>query len=281
MKVFLTGATGFIGSTVLKTLCEENIDTIANRRNIYSQPKISFVHKMSWLTKPMDEIGIDDLKNVDVLIHLASHSVQYPFDSLDNCITFNVTHPLKLFKTAFAAGVKKFIIAGTCFEYGESGQNYDFIPVNAALLPTNTYATSKAMAYLAFRQFSLDYPVAINYHRIFHVFGEGESLERLWPKIRIAAKEGVDLELSPGEQIRDFINVVDVATQILASAKKLHLSQERGMIVQNLGSGNPQSVKEFVTYWWKRFEATGKLKFGAISYRKNEIMRFVPKLNKD
>jgi len=281
MRVFLTGATGFIGSNVLKALCEENIDTIAIRRNICSQPKIPFVHKMAWLTKSLDEIGMDDLKNVDVLIHLASHSVQHPFDSLDNCITFNVIHPLKLFKTAFAAGVKKFIVAGTCFEYGESGQSYDFIPVNAPLLPTNTYATSKAMAYLAFRQFTLDYPVAINYHRIFHVFGEGESFERLWPKIRIAAKEGVDLELSPGEQLRDFIDVVDVARQILASVKKIHLSEEKGMVVQNLGSGNPQSVKEFVTYWWKRLEAKGKLKFGAIPYRENEVMRFVPKLKKD
>lgn len=281
MRVFLTGATGFIGSNVLKLLCEENIDTIANRRSVCSEPKITIVNKVPWLTKPMDEIGMDDLKNVDVLIHLASHSVQYPFDSLDNCINFNVIHPLKLFRTAFTAGVRKFIIAGTCFEYGESGQNYDFIPVNANLLPLNAYATSKAMAYLAFRQFSLDYPVSINYFRIFHVFGEGESLKRLWPKIRIAANKGVDLELSPGEQVRDFIDVVDVAKQIIASAKKIHLSEEKGITVQNLGSGNPQTVKEFATYWWKRFEGKGKLKFGAISYRENEVMRFVPQLNKD
>ena len=267
MNVFITGATGFIGSNVLKVLSEENINTIATRRSIESKPKIPFDYKNTWITKTIDKIDVDDLNNVDVLIHLASHSVQHPFDTLNNCIEFNVMHSLKLLKTAFEAGVRKFIIAGTCFEYGESGEKYKFIPIDAPLLPTNTYATSKAMAYLAFRQFSLDYPVAINYHRIFHIFGEGESSERLWPKIRAAAKEGSDLELTFGNQVRDFVNVKEVARQLLISAKKINLFEGKGFNVHNLGSGSPQTVKEFATFWWKKFEAKGKLKFGALPYR--------------
>ena len=53
------------------------------------------------------------------------------------------------------------------------------------------------------------------------------------------------------------------------------------MVVKNLGSGNPQSVREFVEHWWKKFEAKGKLKLGAVPYRENEVMRFVPDLNND
>mgnify|MGYP006097870083 CR=1 FL=1 len=41
------------------------------------------------------------------------------------------------------------------------------------------------------------------------------------------------------------------------------------------------SVLEFSKYWWNKWEAKGKLKVGSVPYRENEIMRFVPEVEKN
>ena len=215
MKIFLTGATGFIGSHILKYALSVGHEIIALRKTENSKPKFLLEKEPKWICKNLSEIKIEDLEGIDVILHLAAHSANVPYDSLVNCIQINVFESLDFFEVAKNAGVKNYVVTGSCFEYGKAGERFDFIPVNAPLFPTNAYATSKAMAYLGFQQFALDHPVLINYHRIFHVFGEGEPLERLWPKIRESALNGTDLELTPGEQIRDFVDVSDVAGSFL------------------------------------------------------------------
>ncbi len=48
----------------------------------------------------------------------------------------------------------------------------------------------------------------------FHVFGEGESANRLYPQILNAAREGRDLDLTEGKQVRDFMNAEEAARMI-------------------------------------------------------------------
>lgn len=277
MKVFLTGGTGFIGSHVLKELLASNIEVIAHRRRQSSYPNIAIEDQINWLTKPVPEIESKDFEGVDVLLHLASHSVKYPFDTLENNIHYNVVEPLELFEKAFHAGVSKYVVAGSCFEYGLSGERYEYIPIDAPLEPTNDYATSKAMSFLAFRQFALNKGVSLSYQRIFHAFGEGEPEYRLWPSIKTAALEGKDLELTPGEQIRDFVPVEDVAKRLI-EATLSSIDLDNSIRIENIGSGSPQSIAQFAKYWWDYWGATGSLRLGQLPYRDNEVMRFVPEL---
>ena len=50
-------------------------------------------------------------------------------------------------------------------------------------------------------------------------------------------------------------------------------------ITQNLGTGLPQSLRDFANKIWLEYNATGKLHLGALPYRQNEIMRYVPKIS--
>lgn len=280
MKIFLTGGTGFIGSHVLKQLLASNIEVIAHRRKESSRPNIHIEHSICWLTKPVSELECKDFDGVDVLIHLASHSVQYPFDTLEKNIIFNVIEPLKMFEKAYESGVTKFLVAGSCFEYGLSGERYEYIPTDAPLEPTNNYATSKAMSFLAFRQFALNKKVSLSYQRIFHAFGDGQPENRLWASIRKAALSGDDLDLTFGQQIRDFVPVQIVAKMIVVALEDLFKSIDDKISVKNIGSGNPQTIAEFAKYWWTYWGAQGELKIGALPYRQNEVMRFLPKIAK-
>ena len=280
MKIFLTGGTGFIGSHVLKQLLASDIEVIAHRRKESSNPRILIEDPIRWLTKPVSDIDSTHFDGVDVLLHLASHSVQYPFDSLENNILYNVIEPLEMFKKAHQAGVTKYVVAGSCFEYGSSGDRFEYIPTDAPLESTNDYATSKAMSFLAFRQFALNKRVSLSYQRIFHAFGEGQQDDRLWPSIKKHALSGKDMELTLGNQIRDFVHIEIVSSKLIAACEELSNFPDEKIRIENIGSGSPQSIAQFANYWWNYWNAVGKLKLGSFPYRDNEVMRFVPFVKK-
>ena len=114
--------------------------------------------------------------------------------------------------------LRKFIIAGSCFEYGKKGEEYEFIPPDAALFPTQSYPASKAAASIIFTQWAIENSIDMTILRIFQVFGEGEARSRFWPSIKEMVNSGNDFEMTNGEQVRDFINVKEVVKQILEEA---------------------------------------------------------------
>lgn len=276
MKIFLTGGTGFIGSHVLKQLLASDIEVIAHRRKESSRPNIPIEDSIDWLTKPVSDILSTDFDGVDVLLHLASHSVQYPFDTLENNIHFNVVEPLQMFLKASKAGVENYVVAGSCFEYGLSGEQYEFIPPEAPLEPIDSYSTSKAMAFMAFKEFARSQKKSLCYRRLFHVYGDGEPAARLWPSLRSSALNNKSIDMTLGGQVRDFICVENVAMELISSCYHSVTNGLGTVEIKNIGSGNPQSIRDFAEFWWNEFGATGKINFGALPYRKNEVMRFVP-----
>ena len=279
MKVFLTGGTGFIGSHFINELIKQNIDVICLKRNKKSNPRFPLITNPTWITKEMHELKVQDFSGCDILIHLAAHSTNVPYDNLENCIKENVMKPLALFKKAFEADVKHFLVVGTCFEYGKSGEIYDFIPTDVQLLPTQSYSASKAISSIAFRQFALENSLSLSYQRIFQVYGEGESNYRLWPSLKYAATNNKDFDMTAGEQIRDFIYVKDLAKILLKKALNFKKEKKPIIVFENISGGNPMSIKDFAEKWWRKFNATGNLNIGVLPYRKGEVMRYVPKID--
>lgn len=225
----------------------------------------------------MEVVQASDLADCDLVVHFATHSIAPPFDTLLNCLHWNLMVPLQLFEQARLAGISRYLVAGSCFEYGLSGERYPFIPVDAPLEPTNSYAASKAAASIALQQWAREYRQALTLLRVFQVYGDGEAAGRLWPSLKRAAKAGEDFPMTAGEQVRDFINVVDVARAFLDEAEAL-MAQPSGVKVSNLGSGYPQTVRQFSEYWWGMMEATGCLLVGKLPYRNGEVMRYSPRI---
>jgi nucleoside-diphosphate-sugar epimerase len=274
MNILLTGGTGFIGSHFLQQAIASGHSVLALRRSSTSTPRISICEPPHWLNRKLDEVSEDDLKGCDVLVHLAAHSVNPPYDSLSSCLYWNLMAVQALLEQAHIAGIRRFIIVGSCFEYGRSGERYEAIPTDAPLEPTNSYAVSKAAASIAACQWAEEHKLSLEILRVFHVFGEGELETRLWPSLRRAALLGDDLSMTAGEQIRDFTAVEDVAATILERAT-LTLTSVPGVHVFNIGSGRPSSIRFFAQNLWNHWEAKGSLNFGSLPYRRNEVMRYV------
>jgi len=279
MRIFITGGTGFIGSHVVKDALSLGHEVVCLRRLAGSASRIDLDKQPLWLDRSFNTISPKDFQGIDVLLHLAAHSVQRPFDSLENCIKYNLIQPLSLFEKALSAGVVKFVVGGSCFEYGLSGLRHDFIPPNAPLEPTQSYSASKALASISFIQWALSKHVSLSIKRIFHVYGEGEDPSRLYPALTLAAKSGLDFPMSDGQQVRDFTNVTDVARFLNDECLYIYSNNNPSISTSNLGSGKPQTVLEFAQNIWSTTNAKGRLLPGLLEQRVGDVMRYVPELN--
>lgn len=280
MKLFVTGATGFIGSHFLRVALADGHAVTAQKRHEQSQPILKLEHQPTWVCSPLNEIKEGDIADADAIVHLAARGVTNLTDNLEDLLKANVLDPISLFRVAYNAGVKKLIVAGSCFEYGRSAERFDYIPPDAPLEPTNPYATSKAIASLAFQALAKELGLELTILRIFHVFGEGEHESRFWPSLRRAAITGKDFHMTQGMQVRDFIPVEILAKQLLQECTAGH-AKPGAPYVHNLGTGVESTLLEFAKHWWARWNAPGRLVLGSVKYRDGEVMRYVPELPRE
>ncbi|NJK90787.1 MAG: NAD(P)-dependent oxidoreductase [Blastochloris sp.] len=278
MKIFVTGGSGFVGSHFVNLSLMKGWKVVAHRRSVESKPRVALLAEPKWVTCSLDELTKGDLSGCGVLVHLASHTPNPPYDSFERCFYWNVIATLRLFDLALEAGVKRFVVAGSCFEYGKSGERYDFIPPDAPLEPTTSYPASKAAASVALQAWAVHHIVELWIGRIFQVFGPGEPESRLWPSLRKAACAGEDFCMTKGEQIRDFISVESVAACFVEVLYRTDLKPGCPLI-ENIGTGQGTTLKEFSEYWWSKWRATGSLRIGELPYRPQEVMRYVPEVS--
>ena len=279
MKIFVTGSTGFIGSCFINYALKNGVTIQALKREENSKCRRVLDIEPSWtIRSDFSKIQTSDFKGVDLLLHLGCHSANAPYDDLYTCMKNNVLSPIVMLNKAYEAGVRNFITTGTCFEYGKSGEKFEYIPPNATLEPTMTYPASKAAASIVFSQWAREKKVNFKILRLFQIYGEGEIESRLWPSLVRSARANIDLELTKGEQIRDFLNVEDLAEKLLNECKKQISNAVPMLEIKNVGSGNGMSIRKFVETEWAKQNTKAKLIFGAKPYREGEILSYLPDL---
>ncbi|WCM88962.1 NAD-dependent epimerase/dehydratase family protein [Acidovorax sp. NCPPB 3576] len=275
MHLFITGGTGFIGGHLLDALGKTAHRTTALCRRP-EQAAQRPAERRTWICKPMDALEAADLRGVDVLVHLASTDVPPRPSEWQRLFYWNVDVLVRVLLAAQSGGVRRVVVAGTFAEYGRSFEKYDAMPCDAPLLPTYGYAASKAAAFQVASAFAIERGIEMCYLRIFSAFGEGQYAQNFWPALKKAALEGEDFPMTPGEQVRDYVDVEQVARAFLCAAESGGV-QAGVPWVRNVGSGVPVSMKAFAEHWWSVWNAPGRLLVGALPYRPNELMRCVPR----
>lgn len=275
MRLFVTGGTGFIGAHFLNQALAAGHEVIALRRP-GGRPMIPLIDQPKWLDGFLDEVPLSALEGCDSLIHFAAQGVSPQKTDWNLAFEVNVRQSLVLFSLAVTAGIPRLIACGSCFEYGRSGERYDLIPPDAPLEPIGPYSASKAAFSLALEAMSRSAPASFSILRPFHLFGEGQHESNFWPSLRSAALAGKDFAMTSGDQIRDYMTVENAAKRFLKAALA---SDGPHFHISNIGSGIPVTLRDFATQWWTHWNATGQLKLGAVPYRDEEIMRFVPQIH--
>lgn len=277
MRLFVTGGAGFIGAHFLRQAVAAGHEVVALRFP-GTRPRIDVPAGVEWRDGDLGGLAAADLAGCGAVVHFAAYGVSPQKTDWATAFRVNVTAGVGLLEAAEQAGVGRILLCGSCMEYGRSGTRYERIPPDAPLEPTGAYAASKAAFSLAAASFARTSKAELVLLRPFHFYGEGQHPENLWPALRAAALGGADFEMSPGEQVRDFQPVENTAACFLAALARW---PGRGgeLHVANLGSGQPVTLREFASEWWRKWNARGSLRVGALPYREGEVMRFVPQIS--
>jgi UDP-glucose 4-epimerase len=277
MRLFITGATGFVGSHVLAAALAAGHEVVAMRRSPSSATAIPLPCQPIWSEGNLHTLTAECLEGVDAVVHLASAGVSPKQASWGELVQVNVVGSLRLLELASDCGVRRCVVAGTSHEYGTAARCFDAIPSDAQLEPLSSYGASKAAAFQLIRAFAIEQRIELFYGRIFSAYGDGQFEGNFWPSLRRAALAGEDFAMTSGRQINDFIPVAVVAGHILEACSRPDI--RAGLpLVANIGSGVATTLLAFAEAEWDRLGATGKLMPGSLPDRSDQIARYVPDL---
>lgn len=148
MKVFVTGATGFVGKALINELLSAGHNIVAGVRNYSVELPLEVEQQQIGDLSLLSEQNsvIDTLKKVDVVIHTAARVHIMQDNSADPLSEFrktNVNATLSLAKQAVSAGVKRFIFISSIKVNGESTDNRQAFRETDKPAPEDAYGQSK------------------------------------------------------------------------------------------------------------------------------------------
>jgi len=268
MKCLVTGATGFVGSHLVRWLVQQGCHIA-----ILVRPK-SILWRLQDVAQYLHVIG-GDLFDVEksassvrefapeVVFHLgwSSVSVRYRDDPLQ---IQNLWGSLNLVQIARDGGCRHWIGLGSQAEYGR----YDStISEDSPTRPTTLYGITKLSTALLSQRLCDLYGIHFVWLRLFATYGPMDNPTSLIPYvIRTLLDKGKPL-LTSGEQRWDYLFIADVVRAIWQTVISPHA---RGIF--NLGSGEAVAVRRIVEQVRDLINPQLSLEFGKKPYDAGQSM---------
>lgn len=229
MRIFLTGANGFIGRHLVPILKPHQLFLI-EKEDVHFQNS-----DMSCLKVDLSDVSQwgNNLKDFspEACIHLAWSDL--PDYSFDKCMeNFNMT--MRLYEFLKKVGCKRIFTAGTCWEYGNLQGKVGEGDTPPGM---NLFASFKSALRLAGESLTAERGIDFIWGRIFFVYGPGQREQSLIPYCYKTLKRQEVPVINNPHAINDFIYVSDVANAIAALIETPATSG-----VFNIGTGAPTTV---------------------------------------
>jgi CDP-paratose synthetase len=253
--IFMTGATGYLGSHILLQLvsCGHRVYCLKRKSSdLWRVQKVS--SEVTWI----DSETVDYKKfflecQIDIILHCATDYGRKKTDPIQT-VEANLILPLEMLHAAVTAGVSYFINTDTVLDKR-----------------INNYSLSKQQ-FVEWLEAYSDRIIGMNV-ALEHFYGPNDDSSKFVTYILQSLIEGVpEIQLTEGYQQRDFIYIDDVVNAFLRLVD-LRGKLGTGFHRFEVASGESIEIRKFILL--AKALCSNKstyLNFGAIPYRKNEVM---------
>jgi len=266
MKILVTGATGFIGQNLTKSLLKTGYKVYVLVRKNSDTTKLDYKLKVFEYDENIyNLINFFVQENFDGVIHLASLFLsEHLSKDISELINSNIKFGTEVLEACKTSNVKWFINTGTFWQHY---QNEEYNPVNL-------YAATKEAFECIAKYYTETSDLVFTTIKLNDTFGPNDprpKIMNLWDEY---SQTGEELSMTSGEQIidivfiEDIINANEVMIQHLISSKKKTFQLKSYAV----SSKEKVTLKEIAQLFQK---VTGKrvnINWGKKPYKEREVM---------
>ncbi len=267
MKILVTGSTGYVGRHMIPQLLSQGHQILELTRNL-NKSLSEFGEK----TQKFDlNFSQEELNNCvvnfepDVCIHLASYLTSSDtYVDAQKLIESNISFLVRVLESLRNTNLKLLINTGSFAEYFKGDDILD---------PAYLYAATKSAS-----RFFIDYyskNATYKYVTVvpYTIYGARDSQKKIIDLIVDSLDSVVPLDLSPGEQVLDFIHINDVVTFYGNLLNKIDII--KNMAVLPLGTGKGHSLKQLTGIIEQVSGKKANICWGGKPYRSSDVMHAV------
>jgi len=273
-KILITGATGFVGKTLIPYLYNNGIEDIAllvrNEDKAYRlfgdiNLTIISLQKESWKDKVKKF-------NAEVVIHLAAFfSTKYDYATAVELVNSNLLFTTELLVALQDTDCKYFVNTGTFTEFLYGDGKY---------FPANLYSATKTAERSIIQYFTNLSGIRWINIILYSPYGRKNDYKKVIDYMADAMNAKAQVAFSKGEQILDFIHVDDIADFYFNLLLKIDLLNEP-FEEFHLGTGEGHSIREVAQIMEDVFGKKINANWGGLPYRKFDIMHAIAPVKKN
>ena len=261
MKVLIIGSEGFVGYNLVDGLSEKfqiltSDITEKNRLDNYTQCDIT----------NYDEV-INTVKDVDVVINLATHSLVSSLGEETKIAQVNIIGLLNILCACRENNIKKIIFTSASSLIGEPESLK--VSENHPTKPKTAYGITKLASEHYLRLFQELYKINFVIFRFFNIYGPYQK-NGLIPSLykKISSNESVTI-FGDGKQLRDFVYIRD----ILPFFEKAISNDFANNSIYNIGTGTGTTISDVIVQMSEILHTKPKIQRESV--RKGEIGNFI------
>lgn len=230
MKIFVAGATGFIGRAFCHEAVQRGHQILALTRDPAAQIAPGVEVAVGSLTKtPWEQVARFAPEAALHLAWIAEPGVY--LNSPENELWLEQSKIW--FSRLIDLGVPFIAGTGTCIEYGPSSEPLD--ELTSPLAPQFPYSNAKVALYEWLSGLA---GVDWAWFRVFYPYGAGEHPNRYTSIMARQLREGGTLSMNTPQSVRDYIEIRDVASAMCQAI------ETRAMGALNIGTGYGVTIRE-------------------------------------
>ena len=257
-KILITGINGFLGSHLSKHL-KTSFEIVGLEYSLENLHRIASENFKVYSTNSIVLEAVFKENDFYAVIHVAT-LYRRQSEPIFDLLNTNINLPVQLLELSGKYNVNLFLNTDSFFNNPKYSYSY-----------LSDYTLSKKHSLEWIKLLASSSSCKVVNMKVFHMFGENDAPGKFIPFIikKIINNEPT-LDLTPGNQTRDFIYVKDV---VFAFEHVINFFLDlRGYQEFEIGTGKSYTIKDFATAVKEVTNSKTVLNFGGLPYREGEIM---------